>query len=536
MSRTAPAITTTLPVAPGTSVVTPMYTSVGFNAGDYVYQYGANLVGWPKGSTVNMGPENTLIGGTTYTGYAQSGVNSRTASYGPFSDTITYTGTTVTTGQSIVSPTTLSGATYATGSCKCVTLTDGRIAYAYRSASSTLITAIYTAAGVLQGTTTTLSTNVGFSIPIFSMAALSDGGFVVCFYDNNISQASYCRLNSSNAITVNNAQIYGGSVSSLQAAATQNYYAFTYHTSPGSASVLGKIYTMGNTLIANINQSVNTCYSTGCAGTSSDTFYIAGSDTTSNVTLFWHMNSGGSTLGTYTFSGAGTASGFIAGVGSTSNSSYPGAYAANFAVLNGSNNIVMLRLYTASTSISPSVTSTNTGLGFGNFAIGSINNGGSVLIYRGSGGVLNYATYSAASSQIATGTLAAGSIVDVSIGVTGIAGGTFAYCFAPPATGYASFGTAYSATYTNGVTNLTSATSYTPANGYYLLGVALTTASAGSTGVVATNGSANLGASYPNVTSNILFDYTGTAFTARSAINANRGNVFGTNVTLRGLE
>lgn len=537
MSRSAPVITSTLPVAPGTSVVTPMYTSVGFNAGDYVYQYGANLVGWPKGATVNMGPENTSIGGTVVTGFKQVS-ESRSVSYGPFTDQILYSGTTNTVGQIIVSPTTLSGAVDSTGSVRCATLTDGRIAYAYRKTGNTVVSAIYSAAGVLQGSVTTLSGNAsGLSgTATFSMCALSDGGFIVAYYDNAIGSAVYCRLNSSNAIIVNNTTVYGASPSSFQVCATQNAYGFSYHTAPGASTAIFKAYNLSNSNTGTFSYSGSVIYSTGCAGTNSDTFVLAVADTGVPATRFIHLDVNASQLGsTASSSSVYTGATPIMGCGSTANSTYPGAYAASFVFLNSSAQMIIARVYASSAS-TLTIQGNNTAIGASNFALGSINNGGCVLTYYGSGGALNYATYNAASQQVATGTLAAGSIVNTPFGVSGIPGGSFAFAFAPPSTGYASFGSAYSATYTNGVTLLTSTTTYTPSNGYYLLGVSLTTAAAGSTGMVATNGSANLFNTYPVLPSNILFDSTGTAFTARSAINAQRGNVIGTNVTLRGLE
>jgi hypothetical protein len=512
-----------------------MYTSVGFNAGDYVYQYGANLVGWPKGATMSLGVENTAIAGNTYTGYAQTGINTRAASYGPFSDTFTYSNATVTAGQTIVSPTTLSGAATSSGFVRCCTLTDGRIAYAYRTGSNGVTTAIYSAAGVLQGSTNSGIPAINFSDDTFSMVALSDGGFIVAYNDNSTGYMQYSRLNSSNSITLNGATAYSGNTSSFRVAASPNYYAFSFHPNPGTSVAYLKVYNMSNSTTGTYSGSFNTVYATGCAGTSQDTFYIAVADTTSNVTYFNHINASGGNLGSANYSSAGNGVYAIQSVSSTANTTYPGAYTANFAILDSSNRIIIVRPYTSSPG-SASLSSGNTGLNFTQFALGSTTNGGCVLTYRGSSNYLYFATFNAACSQITTGTLVSAAISNVALGVSGIAGGTFAYCYAAQTTGYSTLASAYTTTYTNGVTVLNGTTSYTPSNGYYVLGVALTTAAAGSTGMVATNGSANLGVSYPTVTSNILFDSTGTAFTARSAINAQRGNVIGTNVTLRGLE
>lgn len=540
MSRNAPALVSTLPVAPGTAVVTPMYTSVGFNAGDYVYQYGANLVGWPKGTTMGLGAENTLIAGNTYTGYAQSGINSRAASYGPFTDTITYSGTTVTVGQILVSPATLSGAAYATGSCKCATLIDGRIAYAYRTGVNTLVTAIYSAAGVLQGTTTTVSTGVSFFPRAFSMCAMADGGFIVAYIDSGTSYPTYARLNSSNSVIYGPTSVISGVVVSLSVSATANYYAFGYHNGDGGGTGSYRIYTNSNSLASSSSLSVTGVYNTSIAGTSSDTFIFCITDGGNNQTIFYHLNpSGGQYGSTYVYGSATTSTGYTSvacGTTASTSATYAGAYSAYFAFPNASGSAVLLRIYTASTSTNITAAGSATGASAETIAIASINNGGCMLAYRNASGYLSYLTYGANGNQIASGNLVASAITNTSLGISGIAGGTVALAYAAPTTGYSTLATAYSAAYTNGVTTLTGTTSYTPANGYYVLGVALTTAAAGATGMVATNGSANLGSSYPSVTSNILFDYTGTAFTARSAINAQRGNVIGTNVTLRGLE
>jgi len=517
-----------------------MYTSVGFDAGDYVYQYGANLVGWPKGNTVDLGNENTAIAGATYIGYAQSGINSRFASPGPFVTSTTYTGTTKTVGGIAVSPTVLSGAAFASGSVKCTTLTDGRIAYAYRTANATLVAAIYTAAGVLQGSVTTISTTASFTLRNFSMVALSDGGFIVGYYDSTANINTYARLNSSNAITVSGVTVFSGNNASFQVAANQNSYGFSHHPTDNGPSVQIRIYTMStNTLTATIGLSgTATVWNTNIAGTNNNTFMVGVADTTQGFVVYNYNNAGTAANSFVTFvNGASIqAGGMMAACGTTESPTNPGAVAATFVYPNNAGNAVILRTFVAAGTSSIQGTSTTTAFSAANIALGSINNGGSVLVYRNGTTDLRYATYNGANVLQSTGALETGSTANVSIGASGIPGGSFAFAFGGVTTGFSTFASAYSAAYTNGVTILTSPISYTPAGGYYVLGIALTTAAAGTTGTVAINGPANLGSSYPVLTSNILFDYTGTAFTARSAINANRGNVIGTNVTLRGLE
>ena len=534
MSRTAPAITTTLPVAPGTSVVTPMYTSVGFNAGDYVYQYGANLVGWPKGSTVGVGVGTTSIAGATYTGFVQTS-DSRAVSYGPFTDTTTYSGATVTAGQTIVSPTTLSSA-YAGGNTKCAVLTGGNVAYVYRTAANTITGAIYNSAGVLQGSTVTITTDCNFTSKSFSICALSDGGYIVAWLSFASGNAVYSRVNSSNTVTLSSQNVTGSNTVSVYCAATQNYYAFSFHTADGGSQAQLKIYTMSNSTTGTFTGSFTGVYNTACAGTNADTFYMGVNDTGASTFYIYHIDAGATVLGSISTISATNSYSYIAACGSTTNSTYAGNYSAWFIAANSSGQLSSVRVY-ASTATTPSRVITNQSVGFGIVAAASANNGDAVVTYTDSStGHLKYMILNAGGSQTSSGTLIAGVVSSNNIGAGGFTGNKFAYGYGAAGTNYPTLQTAWGASYTTGVTVLTGATSYTPANGYYLLGVALTTAAAGATGMVATNGSANLGASYPNVTSNVLFDYTGTSFTARSAINANRGNVIGTNVTLRGLE
>jgi hypothetical protein len=372
------------------------------------------------------------------------------------------------------------------------------------------------------------------------MCALSDGGFIVGWYDATASDARYSRLNSSNVATQSNVQIVGSNTASLQAAATQNYYAFSWHTGDSNPSAVLRVYAMSSSATTGTFNSgaVSSVFATACAGTNSDTFYLVAGDNILNTNVIQHVSSSAAALGSNTTLSTYTNGFPYVGCGSTASSTYPGAYAAMFLLNNASGQTLIARVY-ATSATTP--TAIGTAYSLPNYtspaSIGSTNNGGCVIVYRNSSsGNLVFYTYNSATANITNGTLVSGNNGDFTLGVSAFPGGSFAFAYSAVTTGYASFGSAYTATYTNGVTVLTNSASYTPSNGYYVLGVSLTTAAAGSTGMVATNGSANLAASYPVLPSNILFDSTGTSFTARSAINAQRGNVIGTNVTLRGLE
>jgi len=298
MSRSAPSIATTLPVAPGTSVVNPMYTSVGFNAGDYVYQYGANLVGWPKGSTVGVGANNTLIAGNTYTGYAQTS-DSRAVSYGPFTDQITYSGTTTTVGQTIVSPTTLSGVTYANGACRCAVLTGGNVAYIYRSTGSTALSgAIYNSSGVLQGSVVTLTSTLNYSDNTLTICAMPDGGYIVGWCDSSTG-FTYSRVSSANAVTSGPTVISGSGATSgtLFAAASTNYYAFSYNLTLGTPTYSLRVFNLSNGSTGTFSTSLNNICTTACVGTSQDTFYLLVGDYTNNNWTLQHINASAGQIG-----------------------------------------------------------------------------------------------------------------------------------------------------------------------------------------------------------------------------------------------
>jgi hypothetical protein len=115
---------------------------------------------------------------------------------------------------------------------------------------------------------------------------------------------------------------------------------------------------------------------------------------------------------------------------------------------------------------------------------------------------------------------------------TGFGSGLVTPMFSASSTTYAAYCIANTFALTNGVTQLTGA-SYTPTEGYYLMGVAATNAAANATGQVVMNGTAQLGSTYPTVTTPIYYSYQ---TTASQPLFGQRGSVSATTVTLRGLE
>jgi hypothetical protein len=227
-----------------------MYTSVGFNAGDYVYQYGANLVGWPKGATVGVGITDVAIGPTTYTSPIQTS-ESRAASYGPFTDQIAYSGTTVTAGQIIGSPVTLQSSYASSAGTMCATLTNGNVAYIFWAAATTLVGAIYNSSGVQQGSNVTISTtaNNGGSRQI-ALCADNSGGYIVAYSDNGIAAINIGRCNSSNALVYTSSNPLGSNATYMKLCCSNAYYALAWVPNSGSGQANMTSFTLSSNLMA----------------------------------------------------------------------------------------------------------------------------------------------------------------------------------------------------------------------------------------------------------------------------------------------
>ena len=547
MSRSAPTITSTLPVAPGTSVVTPMYTSVGFDAGDYVYQYGANLVGWPKPATVDLGINNTMIGGTQYSSPVSS-VNARVASYGPFVEQATYTGTTITAGSVALAPVTINTG-YQCGTnnwtVKSLVLQNGNIMVIYPTALNTLSAAVYNSSGVLQGSVQTISTDVTINDYYALKTCVLNNGYVIVTYRlSSTSYIGYVALDSSAAVIYSSGGIFSSGYIGCDVAAI----------GPGNPSGwisgfhFGAYTTNGPNTTTRIYSAYNSLYSIYSVSSlnGSDGMYAMAMAPMANgnvVTLIGDGTYGSFIAHVYSYTGS--------SLGNTGQmGSFSSAYRAMYGVAttpvfgaSTTNTAMFVAKYSDGNNYRVAISGTTGGMAYVQVAgyqysntIGALTNGGFVVADQNASGTISVRVCTSNVATLGTATITGaypgygGTPV-----VAGFSNGkcVISYC---NTAGNPVLSILNTQNLTNNVTLLTNTASYTPSNGYYVLGVALTTAAAGSTGMVAVNGSANLGASYPNVTSNILFDSTGTAFTARSAINAQRGNVLGTNVTLRGLE
>ena len=111
---------------------------------------------------------------------------------------------------------------------------------------------------------------------------------------------------------------------------------------------------------------------------------------------------------------------------------------------------------------------------------------------------------------------------------------TYAFAYRGPSSElyiglFSSANITYSATLVAGVTGSAPALSLSPANGYYLSGVAASDCAAGGTGVVQTNGAATLNSQYSATTTQQAFDFTSPTLNVGA-----RGTIAGRNMVISG--
>lgn len=536
MSRNLTTTSTQFPLSPGAQAVSTVFTTSGFNAGDYVYAYNGSSVGFPKAATISMGSTNTIVAGSTVSSSLVS-VDSRAASYGPFSDISTYAGSTTSVGSIVVSPVTLSSA-YANGCVTSTALVNGNIAYVYATGSGTLVGAIYTPTGTLVGSPVTITTSCPTGTPSRnSICGVADGGYVVHYYDSGVGTMRITKISSSN-VEQTSFTTYGSLTETSQIAAIPNgMYAVCYYVNLGDPTFYVRIFSATNSLYSTYSTSVSSLYSINIAGTTNNNFYIYLKDAGNGSMYRVLINISGSVVSGGSISSFGYAvNGSYNQTCSTSLTSSP-TYSTGdnsaVAYVNSSNIMCIGRSSGTSTS------NINTGVSGIILGIAATDNGGFSLVYKSLSDAKMYVKqYDGIGSLISTVALTSTGIVSNNFYNTtaGLIGSKVTVGYMDSSDGYPRFLTFNTSALTNGVTQFTGTTTYTPNTGYYLLGVAATTAAANTTGLVITNGSATLNSSYPSVTSPINFDYSGNAFTSRSTTNANKGTVVGRTVILKGLE
>lgn len=523
MSRSVSPIPTNVPVSSGTQVVTPMYTDTAVTAGDYIYMYGTGTMG-TKSATVGLGVNTTWIAGTAQYGYTQTGVNFRSVSYSPLYDQGLYTDATRTVANTYQSDTAISSTTGVNLWDSCV-LNNGNIAMVYCvSGTINFYISIYTPAGVQVKAQTTIVNSTGTNAYISAMA---DGGFVVAYY--NTSSITVC---------------------------------------------IQRFDSLGNTLLGNTTLSVNwSMYS--IAALKNGSYVVAGG--TGGAQLLFIIISSNNVIGSTQTVTSATLTDNVNAVGLT-NGNFVLSYnrsgtTANYAIFTSSGSAVLAQTNSgvgANTSIAPRVCALETGFAMslmpnGAFSgIRTFNNSGTArgtLAYTGtsypysgicagqnntvyvilklSGTTTPFLLYIANTTDtvptFVSLTTVSPSFTNIVVAYTNFTlpnclNGSVFVPYRNTSTTLLSFQTINIDTYTQNVTTLTGA-NYTPATNYYFLGVAASSAAAGGTINVITNGNATLPSTYPSVTSSIAFDYQNGA-----SSSAQRGTIIGRTIALKGLE
>ncbi len=535
-------------VAAGSSVVAPVFTTTGFNAGDYVYTTPTGI-GTRTTGNVSLGTDTPYVA-TTFLNTALSTASFRSASYGPLIDQGTFTGTTRAIGGVLIPDTTLKSAGATTGcrSCTllngnvflvysfstdlyfqildstgavvvaettivsggyrtntvsgnfaCCTLTNGNVQVVYNNNTDTAYYSrivIYSQNGAVVSPDTQFYTNVGSGLGNLSMASLSGGGSVVCGssgFTSGIIAPYYVVLNSSGGATA-----YGQG--SYSVSAGTNYY----------TACVGLPASQGTNIWAYFSQDT-----TGASGQPVLGIYTNGNAITS-----------AGVSGAYTGAGSGDTFGItILTDGTIAAAGYNGSvYISKFTYTKSSNTSGSLT-YLSSTFIA----SGQTGM------LASTSNNGLICVSTNS---FNMYINTLSSTNVATSQVLFGNGTYVGLGgdgqlaMTSLGSGIVSVMYRAYSSDYPKHIGIASISATNGVTQLTG-NSYLPSGGYYLMGVAATNASANSTGQVVMNGTAQLGSSYPTVTTPIYYSYQ---TTASQPIFGQRGSVSATTVTLKGLE
>lgn len=532
-------------------------TSVGFTAGDYVYRYGANLVGFPKAASNNLGDLSVAIGGTTYTDYIASGLTGQQISaQGPLVDATLYTGTT----RAITTPLVAAAVINAVDSYNnnvVAALQGGNYVSVYFTAATTLTAAIYDTTGTIVGSAVTISASAvsnTVNTNTVAVAGLTDGGYVVVFTGAS-SYPQYVRVNSSNAITAGPTNVrastaYGGNNNNKSVCGTSaGGFAIAVCSPSNTYSVYVSSYNSSNGVLwqADVDAGYNQY----------GTYY--GQDSVSIVQNGTYLQLGVVHYDEYACTGQiyimyglncyQTTSNSRVGTKVTSVTTTAGrSYNSKIKVcpLIGSTDaaIFMVSFSSAPTSMTgiTVVAGVNQNV---NFTIDSgssfwpiaLTSGGFGLVYAGTDSVVrlilatkasNSYVWTLGSSQILYNTAA---ITYNAMCASGGRSGRIFVSF-PNTSSYPTNMQVSNYTATNGVTYITGTTTYNPSTNYSLLGIALTAATAGSSGLVQTKGTAKLNAGYASLSTPTSFNYSTSTY---GPFGGNTGSVSGTTVTLGGL-
>jgi len=529
----------TLPVVPGTAVTREIYTDTGFTTGDYVYRYGNGSVG----SAPNSGTVNAIIFGL----YSTSSLSFSSAGAVPLS----LTRASVTSPQSIA-PLTYSGSSFTYGGVnqaeqiiraenssqgpRIARLSNGNLVAVFNGSSGTVQTLYYriyqndntqVATGTIATNFSTNTSTYGANYDVCASAAVySSTGSVVTspvalsgasttnFYPRirqSLVSGGFYISGSDSATSTNNSEISRFTSGFI--------YQNTFAVGAGSYSSIGPLnfefFPNGNLLVAFISSGAVRFYILNFAlasligpmtfGSSSTSFDVSIVPLANGNMMTFSLESSNARLAYFTPT-AMVNNAVVACAGSSAlkpacAAPYTGPVDASFS----SSTQLSLAAYFFNTSNAQFVTR-----------------------------IFNYnptsATYTASAANVDTG-INAGTLSRVAVVQSTTAANVVAYI----TVGQPAYILSSTVTFANGATVTVSPDQQlTPPNGYYLLGVATTTAAAGTTGTIAINGQASLSASYGTSATPIGFDYN--PRNVGGFPNGNKGYVVNRVVTLTGLE
>ena len=523
MSRALSLIAPTTGYAsPNQLVTAQLATNVGFNPNDYVYAYGNNQVG-NLGSTIGVGLVSTYIAGTRVNGAVQTGFTPTSVMSGPYSASATYTGTTRTQGNLLTTTTNFSNNTTGSLQQSCV-LNNGNIAAVFRDATaSDLKISVYTSAGVSVKVATTISTQTSAGAGALAISSMLDGGFVVV-YTSNVS-TYFQRFDSSG--TVYTAEtVVSGTMASQQgnlsvAGGTNGGFAINGNNSNAQSYMAS--YSSSSTYLGQVTiTSATNTYQNAIAGL-----------TNGNYALAFHQNAN-----TLYYAIVSSSPAIVVSWTSITNcvneSVGMAAYDGGFVITNRnpSNSQFRLVSVTNSGSVLNSGLTNNFTSGYSSVCIAE-DNTAYVFVQNTSSGAYTICKYTSinSSAMVLNSTFTINSFTPTQYTFNNLSNalnGSLYYSFG--ASGKASFVTINQATYTQNTTTLTNTGFYTPTNGYYLLGIGATTAAAGSSGLIYTNGGIALPSTYPSVSTGYAFDYQSNSYWAQ------RGTINGRTINLQGAQ
>lgn len=552
----------TLPVIPGTAVTREIYTDTGFTTGDYVYRYGNGSVG----SAPNSGTINAI----NYGLYSTSSLTFSTIGGLPVSlnrasvvapqsiAALTYSGTSVTYGGVNQAEQTIRAENSSQGP-RIARLSNGNFVAVFNgnTTSGTAQTLYYRIfqndnTQVATGTiATNFSLNASTNGANYDVCPTAAGGFAVVYLvGSSPSVAVYSSTGS--VVTSPTAISTGGGSTNFYPRIRQYPSSGDFYVSGSDSATSGY-----NCEISRLNSSLvyQSYYAIGAGSYASvgPLNFEFFPNNNGNLLVAFVYGPGGNTVRYQLLTNnLGNIGGGSFGSGSTSpDISIVPLANGNMMTFNLESSNARLAYFTT-TSISTNAQVACSGSGSLNpaFAVpytGPVdasfssstqlslaayffNTSNAQFVTR----IFNYnastSTYTASAANVNTGINASLSRVAVVQSTT--AANAVAYTVSNGQPKYILSSTAALA---NGATvTVQSSQQPTPANGYYLLGVATTTAAAGTTGTIAINGKVNLSASYGTSATPIGFDYN--PRNVAGLPNGNKGYVVNRVVTLTGLE